>query len=347
MGLGLRVGLAITVSAAASLVMLPPASAQYDPWPRVDINGQQDAGPPGQITLPRGVVEAASAYEVYQRNTAAIPAAFHNGEAINRAMTVGEAYQPEQMEEGLIAYTAMIALEDASFVRGVRASARGPEMAAQEADALLADPAAVTSFPGASEAAALAGAVLREEGGQLLAAGQAVKQSAYDVQREGWSKQIAPDQPARLAMAKSLSSSAVIPSPDQVSYLMRTAAEFQGRRGPEEGARAAMTPAVERGLTLAALAVLGQAGDERRLEGLWADRQAAGCMRMAKLNLYQCLAVAGPHYENIFCLGQHAMMDTGQCIAVLGGAQRIADGLSRSRADRGAVEIPIADNSPR
>jgi len=24
-------------------------------------------------------------------------------------------------------------------------------------------------------------------------------------------------------------------------------------------------------------------------------------MKMAKLNLYQCLAVAGPHYEDVFC----------------------------------------------
>ena len=35
---------------------------------------------------------------------------------------------------------------------------------------------------------------------------------------------------------------------------------------------------------------------------------------MAKLNLYQCLAVARPNYEDVFCLGQHAMMDTGRCM---------------------------------
>jgi hypothetical protein len=36
---------------------------------------------------------------------------------------------------------------------------------------------------------------------------------------------------------------------------------------------------------------------------------------MAKLNLYQCLASAGPQYEDIYCLGQHAMIDPGQCVA--------------------------------
>jgi hypothetical protein len=35
---------------------------------------------------------------------------------------------------------------------------------------------------------------------------------------------------------------------------------------------------------------------------------------MAKLNLNQCLAVAGPHYEGMFCLGRHGLMETGQCV---------------------------------
>jgi hypothetical protein len=35
---------------------------------------------------------------------------------------------------------------------------------------------------------------------------------------------------------------------------------------------------------------------------------------MAKLNLYQCLAVAKPNYEDVFCMGQHGMADTGACL---------------------------------
>ena len=45
------------------------------------------------------------------------------------------------------------------------------------------------------------------------------------------------------------------------------------------------------------------------------DPRSGSCLRMAKLNLYQCLASAGPQYEDIFCLGQHAMYDPGQCVA--------------------------------
>ena len=44
------------------------------------------------------------------------------------------------------------------------------------------------------------------------------------------------------------------------------------------------------------------------------EPRAGQCLRLAKLNLYQCLASAGPHYEDIYCLGQHAMIDPGQCV---------------------------------
>jgi hypothetical protein len=68
---------------------------------------------------------------------------------------------------------------------------------------------------------------------------------------------------------------------------------------------------VAHGVALAALSVLGEGG---RAQTLMSEPRTASCLRMAKLNLYQCLASAGPHYEDIFCLGQHAMIDTGQCV---------------------------------
>jgi hypothetical protein len=70
---------------------------------------------------------------------------------------------------------------------------------------------------------------------------------------------------------------------------------------------------VVRGLAIAALAALGEAGDanSNQIMGLMSEPNVGRCMNMSKLNLYQCLAVARPHYEDVFCLGQHAMMDTG------------------------------------
>jgi hypothetical protein len=50
-----------------------------------------------------------------------------------------------------------------------------------------------------------------------------------------------------------------------------------------------------RAAALAALAVLGAAGDEdvAKLDIVVHDKKSGFCMKMAKLNLYQCLAVAG------------------------------------------------------
>jgi hypothetical protein len=51
-----------------------------------------------------------------------------------------------------------------------------------------------------------------------------------------------------------------------------------------------------------------------------AEPASAMCLNMAKLNLYQCLAVAKPHYEDVFCLGQHILIDTGMCVIKASGA---------------------------
>jgi hypothetical protein len=341
-----RVGLTIIVLAGAAAALLPVASAQNDPAPRVDVFREQSAADLPRVTLPRGVVEAASAYETYLRNAASIRAAFRDGEAVNQAMTVGEAYQPAQMEEGLIAYSALIAMEDERFVNGVRRTAIGREDRAREADLLLGDPANVETIAGAEEAGALVSAVLREDGRQLFATGHAVKQSAYEVQHQAWSKQTGPDPGVRLARAKSLAATAVIPAPQDVSRLFQAAAAFRERRPSNPSDEAGMTPLIRRGLTLAALAVLGQANDEQRLAGLLSEGRGAQCMKMAKLNLYQCLAVAGPHYEDIFCLGQHALMDTGQCVAASGGQEPAR--MESMLADRESLRVPVvAQNTLR
>ena len=87
---------------------------------------------------------------------------------------------------------------------------------------------------------------------------------------------------------------------------------------------------VAKGLTLAALAVLGEAGEQHadRIAALLNDSNNAQCLKMARLNLYQCLSVAGPSYEDAFCLGQHAMMETAHCVSDASGWAAPARGVS-------------------
>jgi hypothetical protein len=265
--------------------------------------------------LPRDLVEAASAYEVFVDQAGAIDARFANGQAIAAAMTTAETYQPEQLSRGVIAYVAMVALQDPRFVAGVRraAMASGPDAIAA---ALEADPGRVVALDGAQDEAVRVSGVLTAQADRLSDTGRRVKQSAYDIQHQAWSLKMVADGQERLARAKALSSAPYAPTDRDIARLYESAAlEAQNASA---GGTAAITPSpeVQRGLALAALAVLGEAdGREVEQAGLTRVPDGQSCTHMAKLNLYQCLAVAGPHYEHMFCLGEHALKETGECLS--------------------------------
>ncbi|MEI9890771.1 MAG: hypothetical protein WDN45_09500 [Caulobacteraceae bacterium] len=88
------------------------------------------------------------------------------------------------------------------------------------------------------------------------------------------------------------------------------------------------------------MASLGEGGEEYtdQMLGLLSETNQSDCLHMAKLNLYQCLAVSRPHYEDVFCLGQHILADTGQCIVKAAPIRRLCaacPGRPGARADRG------------
>ena len=72
---------------------------------------RQERGAPG-VSLARDVVAAASAFETYTRGAGTISAAFENGGGVAEALAKGAAYQPEQLDAGMIAYGAIAALQE-------------------------------------------------------------------------------------------------------------------------------------------------------------------------------------------------------------------------------------------
>ncbi|KQY35945.1 hypothetical protein ASD38_05250 [Caulobacter sp. Root487D2Y] len=275
---------------------------------------RQERSAPG-VSLARDVVAAASAFETYTRGAVAIPATFESGGGVADALAKSAAYQPEQLDAGMIAYGAIAALQEQAFIEGVRQAARETP-----ADALIArletNPDSVLEIDGVGAAASRAQAALLKRGAPLGVTGKAVKQAAYDVQHQGWSKGLIADSAGRLAKVKAMSATFFNPGDEDAGRLIQaaTAPREPGGSGGEGGA--AFTPVTVRASALAALAVLGAAGDDdvAKLSVVMHDEKSGFCMKMAKLNLYQCLAVAGPHYEDVFCLGQHALIDTAQCV---------------------------------
>jgi hypothetical protein len=295
----------------------------------------QEAQP--NVRMARELVAAASAFETYTRTAGAIAPGFAGPRDVAGAVNVGASHDPQQLEAGMIAYAAMAALQDRAFVEGVQRVVADDRARDTMVQRLNYNPETAMELPGAEGAGARARAALLRQIEPLIADGRRVKQAAYDIQHKPWSKAFVLDGRERLAMVKQLSARPFSPTESDATRLYQAVSQrTEGR------AAATPSPVVMRGLALAALAIADQAGDENSdaLRPLLTEARSASCVRLAKLNLFQCMAVAGPHYEDVFCLGEHAMIEPGQCMASAAGAE--APPRSVQTAQAGSLLIPIA-----
>lgn len=241
----------------------------------------------------------ASAFESFMRKARGIDDHFAGPAEVAQALQTGASHEPHQLEAGMVAYAALAAMQEPGFVAAVQRAGRDPQLARR----IAADPSLAMDLPGGEAAAGRASAALYRQGDALADEGAKVKRAAYSVQHQAWSRAKVANPAGRLNRVKQLSAIAYRSTAADEARLQDAVAEG-GRRGGSG-------PAVSHGVALAALTVLGQGGQGR---ALMSDPRTGSCLKMAKLNLYQCLASSGPHYEDIFCLGQHAMIDTGQCV---------------------------------
>jgi hypothetical protein len=295
---------ALLVALAAACAEAPPKVVAPPPPP-----------PAPTVLLSPRLIELASAYRHYVTNSTAIAPAFVDGESVATSLRAGATYEPQQMAKGAIAYGAVVALQDRTFVEAVRTYAKDPASRRQVAYEILKDPAYAVGLPGSASAAGLVISALGNDAQKLYDNGKAIKQAAYDIQKQPWSKAA---RDVRLAAAKQLSAAAMTGDVAETARLQQASTGAANLGGSATAAPVAppYTHTVVRALAVAALAALGEAGDANvnTVMGLINEPNIGSCMNMSKLNLYQCLAVARPHYEDVFCLGQHAMMDTGRCM---------------------------------
>jgi hypothetical protein len=279
------------------------------------------------VSLSPKVVELASAYRAYVDRAVAISPGFNDGDSVAQAVKTGASYEPDTLLRGAIAYGAVAALQDPAFVAGVRKFVGDPEQRRTVAYEIMKDPAYAAGFAGASSAAGLVQSALGTDGRKLLDQGKLVKQAAYDVQHSAWSKGDVVGRDARLALAKQLSSTPQLGEVAETARLQLAVTGGSPMGLTPETVGPPYTPVVVRSLAVAALAALGYADDASigQVTPILSDPTSAKCFSMSKLNLYQCLAVAKPHYEDVFCLGQHILMDTGICLMKASGVPTPVD----------------------
>lgn len=277
--------------------------------------------PPPPITLAPRVFEEASAWRAYMARANTISPRFADGAAIASSLKLAAAYEPKQFLRGAVSYAAVSALQDPTFVAGVREHAANPASRLSLRDQLIANPYAVIGMPGAESAAGRITTALGGESTRLLVNGRAVKQAAYDVQHQAWSKKDVANRDVRLGDAKALSTQPMLGEMADVDLLRQ--ASLSGapmslipQDAPPVEVAEKFSPLVVKGLAVAALAALGEAGEANlaAIDQVMAEPKTDYCLSIAKLNLYQCLAVSKPHYEDVFCLGQHILIDTSQCM---------------------------------
>lgn len=268
------------------------------------------------VSLSPKMVELASAYRYYMVRTTGITPDFVDPAGVARSVQTGASYEPQQLVRGSIAYAAVVALQDKAFVEGVRLYAKDPVQRRTIAYEIMKDPAYAVGIQGSASAAGLVITALGGDAQRLYDQGKSVKQAAYDIQKQPWSKTDVTSRPERLAGAKSVSASAMTGDVAETARLQQAAMGVASLGLTATAVPPPYTPTVIRGLAIAALAALGEANDANaeQLMALTHEPNIGMCMGSSKLNLYQCLAVARPNYEDVFCLGQHAMMDTGRCV---------------------------------
>ena len=352
-------GVSLFALALASCATDTPPPAPPPPPPPAP------AGPP--VALATEVSDAAAVYADYITQARAIGANFADGQTVQTRLQTGATYEPKQLARGAVAYAAIVAMQEPSFRSALRAYAASDTARADMVQKLLADPNYATSLPSADIAARRIILALSSDGESLYQAGAQVKQSAYDIQHQSWSKDFIPGRDERLALTKQnsvalksvqsdqsakllaaaltgdgLVTNATTGSASQAAYVVggsgvttaqaspiptqATAAATDASATATAGApvdfnrpdlfNQPYTPTVTRALAVAAIAILGEGGETRAdaMTQLLGEDDGPRCLGMTKLNLYQCLSVAKPYYEDVFCLGQHVLMDTGQCI---------------------------------
>jgi hypothetical protein len=311
---------ALVLIAATSLAAGAPAFPAYarpKKEPVVQAPPPPPPAPAGPVGLPDRLIADASGYEGYMLRVGATSPGFTSAETVSSALKSGAAYEPKAFIRGAIAYAAIAALKEPSFVAALRDAGNSPEHRRDMVANILTNPVYVFQFKGSDQAAGLAREALGETVLRLTQTGRLIRQAAYDVQHQDWSKVQVVDLPGRLAAVEAESTQGMAPAADEIPVLTKAATGAEPLPITAQPLAPPYAPLVARALQVAAVAALGEATDNAydQIASMSNDLETELCLERAKRDLFQCLAVSKPNYEDIFCMGRHEMLQPAECVA--------------------------------
>ena len=342
----LRRGLLMAALAAATVLSsceTGPSKAEIESARLAAEAAAAAARVPPPIALNESVAQSAAVYLAFTHDIATIRGGFASAEDIQAALRRGSSYEPAQLSRGLVAYASILALQSPEFVAGIRQYGADPTVRQKLVNDIVANPDYASTLPGADAAAGLIFATMSADIEALSNAATSIETDAYTIQnrsdpRRAWATAHITDRVGRLESSKSLSGQALLPSAEESARLFAAGNTGTGlgftsdrrREGP-------YPPAIQKALSLAALAALGAAGENARAntDALQEDPASQMCLSMSKLNLYQCLAASRPSYEDMFCVGRHIVRDLATCTrgaAMPAPIVTVTDPVSTSRA---------------
>ena len=292
------------------------------------------------------ISNSAAVYATYQSEVTDVKSKpLGSANDIDDALNSLGGHNPDQLSQGWISYSALIASQDPEYRAAVRdiADFYGRDVMMT---GLANDVRYARQLNGGDNAVSAALAATEADSRRLSTAGAYVKEQAYSLQASGWAKAKIGNSRAKAtsldkiqkagipASAPLLSAfgasdidtvlvqagSAGAPSlwdnvSSAASAVRFPASVTSGLKLNRKRVKYGKEPVADQIATLAAFRVLGSdAATPAQMSSAMSERETRGCMNMANLNLQQCVAAANQQYEVPFCIGEHALNDVGKCI---------------------------------
>ena len=326
----------ITAVAAASLLTCLPLSAQAD----TQVSDQTVNNVTEDV-----IAESAAVYATYQSDVSDVRQnPLSSAGDIEDSLTNLGGHNSQQLSNGFIAYSALVASQNPEFRAAVR-DIEGFYGRDSLMTGLRNDVRYARTLGGGNDAVTSSLAAIEADAARLRGAGAYVKEQAYSLQAVGWAKAVVPDtdglihqiqisasagRPVREELQLAFASSDInatllqagqsgAPSlwenVNSAASAVRFPALDMVYSGRSARIRAGREPIADKIATLAAYRVLGtDAAPAQEVRTAMRETTTRNCINMAQLNLQQCVAAAHNQFEVPFCIGEHALTDVGDCI---------------------------------